>query len=242
MTVGNLALVGSGEYTLEMLSLESELIESGRRNNKEKVFVQFATAAGLESKESIEYWRTLGAEQAQRIGVKQKFIEVFNREDATDSKWIKEIEGASLIYFSGGNPKHLAETLKGTLLWEKILSEFKTGSALAGCSAGAMMMGSEIAFPVLSKNHVSTGLALISKLAVLPHYDRYFGKIPNLVQNLMFNRNHEIRVIGIDENTALVRENGLWKCQGLGKVHVISEKPSKIFGNNESLMEIGLDI
>ena len=48
MTVGNLALVGSGEYTLEMLSLESELIESGLRNNKEKVFVQVATAAGLE--------------------------------------------------------------------------------------------------------------------------------------------------------------------------------------------------
>ena len=57
MAVGNLALVGSGEYTLEMLSLESELIESGRRNNKEKVFVQFATAAGLESKESIEIGR-----------------------------------------------------------------------------------------------------------------------------------------------------------------------------------------
>ena len=84
MAVGNLALVGSGEYTPAMLDLESKLIESGRRNNKNNVYVQFATAAGLESKESIEYWRTLGAEQAQRIGVEQKFIEVFNREDVTD--------------------------------------------------------------------------------------------------------------------------------------------------------------
>ena len=150
------------------------------------------------------------------------------------SKWIKEIGGASLIYFSGGNPKHLADTLKGTSLWEKIISEFKSGSSLAGCSAGAMMMGSDIAFPVLRKNHVSTGLALISKLAVLPHYDRYFGKIPNLVQNLMFNRNHEIRVIGIDENTALVRENGFWKCQGLGKVHVISDRKSTRLNSSHS--------
>ena len=80
--------------------------------------------------------------------IASKFIEVFNRKDAEDSRWLKEIEGASLIYFSGGNPKHLADTLRGTDLWEKIVNEFRTGSSLAGCSAGAMFMAQKIAFPI----------------------------------------------------------------------------------------------
>ena len=242
MASGHLAFVGSGEYTTRMLELEAELIAAGNRNNKSGPFVQFATAAGLESNESIEYWRNLVSEQAKRIGVKQKFIEVFNREDALDSKWLSEVEGASLIYFSGGNPKHLADTFRGTDLWEKILLEFNTGTSLAGCSAGAMMMGSDIAFPVIRKNQISSGLGLVSKLAILPHYDRYFGKIPNLVQQLMFTRNHEINVVGIDENTALVRKNSEWQCLGEGKVHIISEKPSKVFTHNQVLSGINLGI
>lgn len=241
MRSGKLALVGSGEYTLEMLELEAGLIEAAREQNKRGPFVQFATAAGLESKESIDYWRNLGEIQAKRIGIECKFIEVFNREDALNPKWLSQIEDASLIYFSGGNPKHLADTFRGTSLWEKIISEYKSGTSLAGCSAGAMIMGSDIAFPVLKKNQISTGLGIISKLAILPHYDRYFGKIPNLIQHLMFTRNNEINVIGIDENTALVKDENGWSCQGIGKVHLISERPSRIFRNNENL-DFNLDI
>lgn len=242
MGVGNLALVGSGEYTEKMLELENKLIEAGNQNKKLGPFVQFATAAGLESKESIFYWQALGNEQAKRLGVKSKFIEVFNREDALDNKWLSEIEGASLIYFSGGNPKHLAESLKGTKLWEKIIYEFSTGTSLAGCSAGAMIMGSEIAFPVIKKHEISNGLGLISKLAILPHYDRYFGKIPNLIKNLMFTRNHEINVVGIDENSALVFAESAWKSVGQGGVHLISDSPNSSFYNEDVTIQLDLSL
>ena len=100
---GQLALVGSGEYTAAMTDVEAELIEAGMKFGKREGFIQFATAAGQESKSSIEYWRELGREQAERIGVKCKFISVLNREDAMNTEYLDSIRGASLIYFSGGD-------------------------------------------------------------------------------------------------------------------------------------------
>ena len=92
MPTGVLALVGSGEYTPKMLEIEKTLIQSGINFGKTGPYVQFATAAGLESESSLNYWKELGATQAEKLGVASKFIEVFNRKDAEDSRWLKEIE------------------------------------------------------------------------------------------------------------------------------------------------------
>ena len=75
--IGALALVGSGEYTEPLLELERELIEIAKRNGKNGPYIQFATAAGEEHAERIEYWKNLGARQAERLKIESIFIPVF---------------------------------------------------------------------------------------------------------------------------------------------------------------------
>ena len=221
---GQLALVGSGEYTAAMTDIEAELIEAGMRFGKREGFIQFATAAGQESKSSIEYWRELGREQAERIGVKCKFIPVLNRADAMNTGYLDSIRGASLIYFSGGDPIHLAKSLHGTPLLKTIKEEFISGSSLAGCSAGAMAMSSETAIHWRKNKEHHTGFEILPNTQILPHYDRYFSRIPMPIQNLITGAEKSHKTIGIDEDTAVIWSGGNWQVKGRSKVHLLNPK------------------
>ena len=134
---GRLALVGSGEYLPVMAEFEAELLKVGGSNK----YVQLPTAAGRESESRIAYWKRIGAEQAERIGAEQVYLPVFNRDDAMNQEIADLVDGAGLIYMSGGDPHFLAETLAGTPVWNAIEKSWRAGASLAGCSAGAMALG-----------------------------------------------------------------------------------------------------
>src|SRR6185436_6992129 len=136
MTPGPLALVGSGEYLPQMLEIEQELI-AGRAPR----YVQIPAAASAEGADRLNYWVELGQLQAKRMGVESVPLVVTSREEADDPEIAAQVAGAGLIYLSGGNPTLLAKLLHGTALWAAIVEAWQQGSALAGCSAGAMVMG-----------------------------------------------------------------------------------------------------
>lgn len=220
--IGALALVGSGEYTEPLLDLERELIDIAKRKGKNGPYVQFATAAGEEHADRIEYWKNLGAVQAKRLGIESVFIPVLNREDALDPKWISQIKGASLIYFSGGDPLHLATSLINTDLLAAIIGEHKSGTSLGGCSAGAMAMCSHVGMPWRSNSKKCEGFHLISNYQVLPHFDRFFSAIPSAFLRQFPRFTHE-NVIGIDEKTALLWNGDSWIVRGHGGVHFFNQ-------------------
>ncbi len=134
---GPVALVGSGEYLPVMQEVEASLI-AGRPPR----YVQLPTAAGLEGPASVSRWVALGEQQAARIGVEAVPLMVLDREGAEDPANAARVAGAGLIYLSGGNPTHVAESLQGTRVWAAIADEWRAGAALAGCSAGAMALTS----------------------------------------------------------------------------------------------------
>ena len=138
--IGSLALVGSGEYLPAMSEFERSLIDDGLKNGKQPVYIQIPTAAGQESEARLKYWQDLGQRAADSIGVKSIFLPIFNRDDANNQEFADQINNAALIYLSGGDPHYLAKTLSNTKLWTAILENFQTGSSLAGCSAGAMVL------------------------------------------------------------------------------------------------------
>ena len=132
---GPLALVGSGEYLAVMAGVEGALIE-GRPPR----YVQIPTAAAPEGAERLQYWLDLGAAQAERLGVEQVPVVVRDRDEAGSAGLAALIEGAGLVYLSGGNPQFLARTLRGTRVWAAIEAAWRSGAALAGCSAGAIAL------------------------------------------------------------------------------------------------------
>ena len=78
--------------------------------------------------------------QAQRLGVEQVIVDVRTRADAENPDLAAKIDGAGLIYLSGGNPAYFADTLRDTAVWAAIVAAHRAGAALAGCSAGAMAL------------------------------------------------------------------------------------------------------
>lgn len=217
---GRLALVGSGEYLPVMQEVEAWLLA-----DRPPRYVQLATAAAPEGDRVLEKWHRLGAEAAERLGVEQVIIDVRTRADADDPAHVAGVAGAGLIYLSGGNPRHLARTLKGTRIWSAILEQWHAGASLAGCSAGAMALGGYVPEIRHPNKGGTDGLAVVPDLRVLPHFDKYSRFIPDTVMRPLISPGNV--VVGIDEDTALIsagpEDDGLWsfRSRGVGSAWTI---------------------
>ena len=133
---GRLAIVGSGEYMPAMQEIEAWLLEGREQRTATDRsgtprYVQLATAAAPEGDRVLSRWHDLGAQAAERLCAQQVIVDVRTRSDADDDAHADAIAGASLIYLSGGNPVHLARTLRGTRVWQAIVDEWRAGAALA---------------------------------------------------------------------------------------------------------------
>ena len=215
---GAIALVGSGEYSVSMQELETQLLHRAISAGKKNHFVQIPTASSHEGDASRAKWKRLGQEQSDRIGSKCIYLPVHEREDAFNPEYIDAIKGAGLIYFSGGDPHRVAEVFNGSPLWNEIVAQWESGTSLAGCSAGAMAFGGTIMG--IRKSHHSPGLGLLPGIEVIPHYDKMLGWLPDRVSSFMARSVTNATLLGIDENTALVYTDA-WRKFGRGNVHVL---------------------
>jgi cyanophycinase-like exopeptidase len=223
---GRIALVGSGEYLPAMQSFERELISRG----PSKRYVQIPTAAGKESSDRLDYWQRLGLEQSQRIDAEQVFLPIFNREDAMRSDLAKLIDGAGLIYISGGDPHYLAKTLRGTPVWEAIERNWRDGSSLAGCSAGAMALGGDVPNFRKMKSEGEPGFGLVPHIRTIPHYNKFFKWIPDAAAELFLKAPDGVFVVGIDELTAMWSDDcTTWNVVGEESVHILNSSANGKF-------------
>jgi cyanophycinase-like exopeptidase len=232
---GSLALVGSGEYLPVMATFEKSLIDDGIKNGKKPIYVQIPTAAGKESPDRLEYWKQLGKTQADRLGVDAIFLPIFTREDANNPEYVAMIKDAALIYMSGGDPHYLAETLMGTPLWSAIQENWRTGTSLAGCSAGAMVLSSHIPNFRLLKKAPTAGLNLLPEIRVIPHCNKFFRWIPESAAKVLLHVPDDSILIGVDELTAIVKRSGddHWVVVGEAKVHVLKGMPDQQLADGE---------
>jgi cyanophycinase-like exopeptidase len=234
---GSIALVGSGEYLPSMAALEKSLIDDALALGKKPTFVQIPTAAGRESSDRLDYWRELGKEQADELGVEQIFLPIYDREAALNPEYAQLINDSALIYLSGGDPHHLAQSLRDTPVWDAITSNWEAGSSLAGCSAGAMVLSKQIPNFRMIKHGPTPGLSLLPEIRVIPHYNKFFRWIPDSAAKVLMHAPDDQILLGIDELTALVRRpsQSTWQVHGQAKVHVLKGHPSRELSHGEEL-------
>jgi len=234
---GPLALVGSGEFLPVMAPVDAELL-AGRPRRA----VYLPTAAALEGDERFEYWIELGRAHFGSLGVEPVPVPVRSREDAGDPALARLVAGAGLVYLSGGDPHHLAATLRHTAVWAAVLAAWRSGAALAGCSAGAMALSAG-APPDLApgrrgptgggdgarggatgsgrSERPGEGLGVVSRLAVIPHFDQMERLRPGALEWFGAWQPLGTTLVGIDEDTALVHDAGTWRVRGRRSVWVI---------------------
>jgi len=221
---GPIALVGSGEYTDAMLDVDKLLLD-GRPPR----YAQIPTAAAPEGENVLAKWIGMGIAQAERLGVEPVPLRVRTREDAEDPAIVERIGDAGLIYFSGGNPTYLTETLRDTLLWREVVRRWTAGTALGGCSAGAMAFGGW----VLDIRHPTKpgipGLDVVPGLRVLPHFDRFLGRMPDVLVRPFLRPIEGVTTIGVDEDTALVGGSGEYTVMGRQSVWLLEGRHRREF-------------
>jgi len=214
---GPIALVGSGEYLPVMTDFEAGLI-AGRSPR----YVQIATAAVPDGPATLERWHRLGVTQAQRIGVTPVTVPVATREDANDPDVVRLLDDAGLIYLSGGNPNFLAETLRDTALWAAIEHQWRSGAALAGCSAGAMVMAAWVPTIRHPREGGTPGLGLLSHLRIIPHFDAFVKRMPDVATRFLVGRDDRVTVVGVDEETAISGGPEEWVVHGAGSAWILT--------------------
>jgi len=229
---GLIALVGSGEYLPVMDDVDRSLLAS--LNVKTPQVVCLPTAAGQEGDESVNRWSRMGLDHFQRLGANVQALRIIDKSSANDAQYESKLENADLIYFSGGNPQYLFETLHGSRAWTAMQKAWSNGAVYAGCSAGAMILSKRI--PSFRLAGTMEGFGIVPAKFIIPHFDA----IPGIWKPLVFALKGQLkkgeRMIGVDENTALVGQlGGEWKVMGKSKVHVFTNKEQRSYENGQTL-------
>lgn len=225
---GLLALAGSGEYLPGMQPVDRWLMDwLGQPAH----VVCLPTAAGTEGAERIEYWNNLGRAHFQRLGAGSvRALPVVDRTSANDAALAEQVSTANFIYFSGGKPSYLFETLQGTMVWQAVEAVLEKGGVVAGCSAGAMIFGERI-----PRNRNSFALqdafGYLPDSVILPHFDELPGFLQNMIPLLV---RHHI-VIGIEGDTVLICQNGCFQVRGRGGVTLAAQNHRQRFCQGDNL-------
>lgn len=213
---GTLALVGAGEFLDTMTAVDQVLLEMAGGT---RVAI-LPTASAPDGPGVPERWAQMGIEHFNRLGAQPEAIMALDRATCSDPALAERVRAADLVYFSGGKPDYLYNTLVGTAVWQAVKAVLDGGGVVAGCSAGAMIMGGYV--PVFSMqmglpraDRWQRAFELIPDAIIAPHYNQF----PELLSGLIFrHRPAGSFLIGLDADTALVGSNGRWTVMGAHRI------------------------
>ena len=230
---GTIALVGAGEFLDTMDGVDRQLLDMAGGSN----VAVLPTASAPDGPGVPERWAQMGIDHFDRLGVQTDAVMALDRAACGDRALADRVSAANLVYFSGGKPDYLYETLVDTVVWAAVKSVLDRGGVVAGCSAGAMIMGGYV--PSFSLrlgvpwiNRWQPAFGLVPDTIVVPHYNEF----PEIMVSLMFGRRPAGSfLIGVDAHTALVGSNGSWVVMGAQRVTVRRGREIKRYVRGQSV-------
>jgi cyanophycinase-like exopeptidase len=67
------------------------------------------------------------------------------------------------------------------------------------------------------------GLGLLPHLRVIPHFDAFAARIPDMVTRFLLPKDPSVTVLGIDEETAIVGGPSYWTVKGRSSAWRLSD-------------------
>jgi len=141
-------------------------------------------------------------------------LEVNERQDADDPVIAAQVDGAGLVYSRVVIPRFWPRPFGARWCGRRIVSAWRAGAALAGCSAGAMAFSSWVPSLRHPREGGTEGLGLLPHLRVIPHFDAFAARIPDMVTRFLLPHDPSVTVLGIDEETAIVGGPSYWTVKG----------------------------
>lgn len=225
---GTLALLGGGEWSDGTRDLDRELIAAS--GAKEAVVIP--AAAAYEHPERVA---DRAAAHFEALGIKARTLPVLNRRDAEDPNHAEIVRKARLVYLCDGSPLHLRSVLKGSVLFDAVLSAYHGGAALAASGAGATLVGDPMVDP--RGGAYTVGLGVVPNLAVFPYHGTAAAHLRERSIDLL---PRSARLVGVDDATALVRDrDGSWRVAGVGRVTVYEGRTCTAYAAGDTVPDLG---
>jgi cyanophycinase len=225
-------LLGSGEFEPWVAETELEAIGGATGDN---TVVVMPTASATEGNQVFDRWSAMALDHYRSMGVAAELLPVKVRDDAQREDFAARAEAASMIFFSGGKPQHLADVLEGTPLWTSILGALDRGAVYAGCSAGAMVASQAQTDQVVRHGMGSGwlfGLGLVPGVSFGVHWDRTRW-IPGVRPFTTSRLAPGAWFVGIDERTAILGDGTTWEVHGRGGVSVHHEGGGQVYRSGQ---------
>ncbi len=216
---GQLVIIGGAEDKEGDCKVLREFIRRAGGTKARIVVMTVATSLPGEVGETyINVFERLGAEHIQVVDTPQQ-------EDANDPKAIEAVENATGVFFTGGDQSRIVAAVKNTKLDEVIHKRYAEGIVVGGTSAGAAMMpdimiieGDSETNPRVNVVEMGPGMAFLPGVVVDQHFLQR-GRMGRLLSALA--QQPAVLGFGIDENTAVVVNDGKFEVVGEGAVTVV---------------------
>lgn len=233
---GHLLIVGGGTQPDELVGRFLELA-GGAGRARIAVLPMASGEAEASGREKADDLRARGADA---------FVLDLTREQAMTDSAARLLDGATGIWFTGGDQSRLTSVLRGSPVMDAIRARWREGAVVGGTSAGAAVMpdsmltgnqfraGEDTAgyygddFPNVARRtiQVAPGLGFLPGTIIDQHFIR--RERHNRLLAVVLERPALIGV-GIDESTAIeVGPDGRWTVRGSSAVFIYDARRARI--------------
>ena len=216
---GTLIIIGGGERKDAEGTILQEV--AGRAGTGKLVVATIATA---EPEEAWKEYRQI----FKKLGVKKvEWLDVRVREEGFKEEVLRIQDGATVIFFTGGDQLKITSQLGDSLVYRRIEEIYEQGGTIAGTSAGASVMSETMlisgdgdeSHKVDAILGMAPGLGFIRNVVIDQHFAQR-GRLGRLLGAI--TQNPRTLGIGLDENTAIVLDDNEWlEVVGAGAVYVL---------------------
>jgi cyanophycinase len=222
---GQIALVGGDEFRTGCEDMDREIMRASGQDPAKVVVIPTAAVTGpaKAANDGATHFGALGGDSSQLM--------LLERGHAEDPDFFAPATLADVVYFTGGSPERLLETVLDSPFLKAVLESVERGSVLAGSSAGAMVMGSMMRRP--SADGWVDALGLVPGVAILPHHERRDQAETSL--ELKESAPSGLTFLGIDARTGCLGTPGNWLVVGSGRVTVYQGSEWQIFNSGDKL-------
>jgi cyanophycinase len=169
------------------------------------------------------------------LGLEVQELPARRRSEAMSAGLAERAGTGRFFYLVGGDPGLVPTTLTGTPLWDAIVGAWREGAALGGSSAGAMALCEwtlvRERMPGDHRRRYAPALGLVPGVAVLPHFETFGHRWVDSAAE-----RGDVVLLGLDERTAAVWEDGRWRALGDGGATVIASGERRRFAAGEPIV------
>jgi cyanophycinase len=225
---GLLALVGGDEFNPG--NEDQDRLLAGAAGRGPAYVIPTAAARGGPEQAVAHATRWFGD-----LGLQLQELPVLKRTDANSKALADQARAGGFFYLVGGDPGHVAQVLRESRVWSAIFEAWQDGAVLAGSSAGAMALCAQSlirrAWPNRFERRPTDALGVVPDAAVLPHFDTFGHRWIESAQRELPG----LTLVGIDERSAAVWQDGGWRAMGPGSVTVIRDEDTATFASGSEI-------